>query len=175
MKMVSNVVNRVDSESPHSCGHFDTKIEVVTIKNIRARSFPTTWTWSVIQSVESLVWMLKVCIAGKIFVSIFEVVAKICELFDKVGQVEASWWAGRHLVRNEGSLVIWTSLCHRSDVDWSVVCTRGAMLCLCRSRCTLYSLANQTTAGNVAPANKNWYKNLLFQKWNFVLLLDWTM
>ena len=26
----------VDSESPYSCGHFDTKIEVVTIKNNRA-------------------------------------------------------------------------------------------------------------------------------------------
>ena len=26
--------NRVDSESPHPCGHFDAKIEVVTIKNI---------------------------------------------------------------------------------------------------------------------------------------------
>ena len=31
--------NRVDSESPHPCGHFDTKIEVVTMKNISARFF----------------------------------------------------------------------------------------------------------------------------------------
>ena len=30
---------KVDSESPHLCGNFDTKIEVVTIENIRARFF----------------------------------------------------------------------------------------------------------------------------------------
>ena len=30
---------RVDFESPHSCGHFDTKIKVATMKNIRARVF----------------------------------------------------------------------------------------------------------------------------------------
>ena len=30
---------RVDSESPYSCGHFDTKIEVVTMKKNRARFF----------------------------------------------------------------------------------------------------------------------------------------
>ena len=42
--------NRVYSESPHPCGHFDTKIEVVTMTNISARFFPTLWTRSVIQS-----------------------------------------------------------------------------------------------------------------------------
>ena len=31
--------NRVDYESPYPCGHFDTKIEVVTMKNINARFF----------------------------------------------------------------------------------------------------------------------------------------
>ena len=31
--------NRVYSESPHPCGHFETKIEVVTMKNISARFF----------------------------------------------------------------------------------------------------------------------------------------
>ena len=30
--------NQIDSESPHSCGHFDTKIEVFTMKNIRAKT-----------------------------------------------------------------------------------------------------------------------------------------
>ena len=32
-------LNRVDSDSPHLCGHFDTKIEVVTMENISARFF----------------------------------------------------------------------------------------------------------------------------------------
>ena len=46
--------NRVYSECPHPCGHFDTKIEVVTMKYISARFFPTLLTQSVIQSTESL-------------------------------------------------------------------------------------------------------------------------
>ena len=44
---------RVDSESPHPCGHFDIQIEVVTMKNITARFFSKSWTRSVIQSTES--------------------------------------------------------------------------------------------------------------------------
>ena len=47
---------RVDSESPNLCNHFDTKIEVVTIKIIRARFLSTPWTRSVLQSVESLIF-----------------------------------------------------------------------------------------------------------------------
>ena len=30
---------REDLKSPHSCSHFDTKVEVVTIENIRASLF----------------------------------------------------------------------------------------------------------------------------------------
>ena len=51
MKMWSN---RVYFESHHPCGHFDTKIEVVTMKNVSARFFSTSWTRTVIQSTESL-------------------------------------------------------------------------------------------------------------------------
>ena len=39
---------RVDSESNHSCSHSDTKIEVVTIKNIRVRFFSMPSTQSVL-------------------------------------------------------------------------------------------------------------------------------
>ena len=45
----------VDSESPHLCHCFDSKIEVVKIKkNLRGIFFPTSQTKIVLQSVESL-------------------------------------------------------------------------------------------------------------------------
>ena len=37
---------RIDSESPHLCGCFGTKIEVVTMTNIRVRFYSTPWTQS---------------------------------------------------------------------------------------------------------------------------------
>ena len=37
--MVSMWSTRLDSKSPHSCGHFDTEIEVVTIKKILELNF----------------------------------------------------------------------------------------------------------------------------------------
>ena len=43
--------NMLDFEHHHPCRHFYTKIEVVTMKNIRAKKFPMPQNLSVLQSV----------------------------------------------------------------------------------------------------------------------------
>ena len=74
--------NRVHSESPHLCGHFDTKIEEATIENIRGIFFSTLLTQSVLQLVESLIQATTVFVSpGCICAAMLHLCQPICICF----------------------------------------------------------------------------------------------